>query len=108
MRTLGSLPLSVAGETVVRGAEFAVTPDAETHLELPGRHHPVHPLDVPVAGPAVDFPVDVDAMGEVDELGNPVHPFPRDGAIAVVIVPHLLNRCVVDRLALVTEHAGLQ
>src|SRR5215210_578295 len=88
-------------------ARIAVTRQAPLHLErrlLVHQRHAVHP---PMAGRAADSLRDMDAVVEVDEIGQVVHAGPFDRHVVGVARPHRLEQVRVRPDLLVAVHADL-
>src|SRR5262249_50891841 len=74
---------------VALGIPMAV--EAPLHLQRLLLPHERHPIDLAVAGGAADAFVHVDAVVEVDEIGEIMHPRPLDAAIGAEARAHRLE-----------------
>ena len=109
MRSLRRLPVHVehllARPQVGRRMHVAVA--APLHLQGVFLAHQRHLVDLAVAGDAADALVDMNAVIEIDEIGQVVHPHPLDRAVGAVALAHRLEHRRVRPDLRVAGHAGL-
>ena len=93
---------------VSRGALKPVTGHTPSHLKGAHPLHPLHFRHRPVAGGAVDTSPYVPLVGEVDMVGEVVHPLPDYRLFLLDMRPQLLHLRTVDGYDAVAGHASRQ
>ncbi len=87
---------------------FSVALYAEAHDKVLLLHDPVHERHVAVALAAVDPPMDVHRMIEINEVRKIIDFVPHDRLILKIVLAHLRNLGIGHRYPRMAEHTGFE